>query len=225
MAVILPTYGFLAATLPVWLLLAPRDYLSTYIKIGVFVMLAVGLLIINPTIKMPFTTHFISCGGPVLPGPVWPYVFITIACGAISGFHALIGTGTTPKLVEKETHIRTIGYGAMLAEAFVAVMALLAAVMFHPADYFAINTSPDVFAKLGMSVVDLPVLSKLVGLDITGRPGGIISLAVGMSNVFSSVAEGLRHIMKYWFQFVIVFEALFILTVIDAGTRVARYIL
>jgi len=224
-SVLLPIYGFCAAAIPVWLLLAPRDYLSTFMKIGVVAALAVGLFFVNPIIKMPFTTVFAAGGGPIIPGPWWPYVFITIACGAISGFHALIGTGTTPKMIEHETEIKAIGFGAMLTEAFVALMALLAAVTLVPQDYFAINTSAAAFAKLNMNVVDLPVLNQLVGLDVAHRPGGAISLAVGMAHVFASISEGLRHTMKYWFQFIIMFEALFILTTIDAGTRVARYIL
>ncbi|OPY09441.1 MAG: Carbon starvation protein A [Syntrophus sp. PtaB.Bin001] len=225
MSVLLPIYGFCAAAVPVWLLLAPRDYLSTFMKIGVVAALAVGLLFVNPTIKMPVLTGFIHGGGPIIPGPWWPYVFITIACGAISGFHALIGSGTTPKMIERETEIPLISYGAMLTEAFVAMMALFAAVTLIPGDYFAINTSAAVFKKLNMQVVDLPTLSKLVGLDVAHRPGGAISLAVGMAHIFSNIGEGLRHTMKYWFQFIIMFEALFILTTIDAGTRVARYIL
>jgi len=224
-SILLPIYGFCAAAVPVWLLLAPRDYLSTFMKIGVIVALAIGLLFVNPTIKMPFTTVFMSGGGPIIPGPWWPYVFITIACGAISGFHALIGSGTTPKMIEHETEIPLISYGAMLTEAFVAVMSLLAAVTLIPGDYFAINTSADAFQKLNMKIVELPVLNQLVGLDVSHRPGGAISLAVGMSHIFASISEELRHTMKYWFQFIIMFEALFILTTIDAGTRVARYIL
>jgi len=225
MSILLPLYGFCAAAIPVWLLLAPRDYLSTFMKIGVVAALAIGLFFVNPTIKMPFTTSFMSGGGPIIPGPWWPYVFITIACGAISGFHALIGSGTTPKMVEHETEIPMISYGAMLTEAFVAVMSLLAAVTLIPGDYFAINTSAEAFQKLNMQIVDLPVLNQLVGLDVAHRPGGAISLAVGMSHIFANISEGLRHTMKYWFQFIIMFEALFILTTIDAGTRVARYIL
>jgi carbon starvation protein len=225
LSVMLPLYGFCAAALPVWLLLAPRDYLSTYMKIGVVVALAIGLFFVNPEVKMPFTSQFLNGGGPIIPGPWWPYVFITIACGAISGFHALIGSGTTPKMIEKESQVPMVGYGAMLTEAFVGIMALLAAVTLVPNDYFAINTSAAVFAKLNMPVVDLPELNKLVGLDVSGRPGGAISLAVGMAHVFANIGEGLRHTMKYWFQFIIMFEALFILTTIDAGTRVARYLL
>lgn len=222
----LPVYGFCAAALPVWLLLTPRDYLSTFMKIGVVGALAVGLVIVNPTLKMSFITPFIHGGGPIIAGPWWPYVFITIACGAISGFHALIGSGTTPKLIENESQIPCIGFGAMLTEAFVSLMALLAAAALVPADYFAINSSAAAFQKLGMTVVDLPMLNQLVGLDVTHRPGGSISLAVGMVYIFAGVVgDGLRHTMPYWFQFIIMFEALFILTTIDAGTRVARYIL
>ncbi|WP_243369632.1 carbon starvation protein A [Geotalea sp. SG265] len=225
LSIILPLYGFCAAALPVWLLLAPRDYLSTYMKIAVIAGLALGLFIVNPTVQMPFATQFVNGSGPIIPGPVWPYVFITIACGAISGFHALIGSGTTPKMLEKETQIRMVGYGAMLTEAFIGLMALLAAVTLVPNDYFAINTSAEAFAKLNMQVKDLPELCRLVGLDVTHRPGGAISLAVGTAYIFSHMGEGLQHTMKYWFQFIIMFEALFILTTIDAGTRVARYIL
>lgn len=225
LSILLPIYGFCAAALPVWLLLAPRDYLSTFMKIAVIGGLALGLFLVNPTVQMPFVTRFIEGGGPIIPGPVWPYVFITIACGAISGFHALIGSGTTPKMLEKESQIRFVGFGSMLTEAFVGLMALLAAVTLVPSDYFAINTSAAVFAKLNMPVQNLPELSRLVGLDVAHRPGGAISLAVGMAYVFSHIGEGLQHTMKYWFQFIIMFEALFILTTIDAGTRVARYIL
>ncbi len=225
LSIILPLYGFCAAALPVWLLLAPRDYLSTYMKIAVIGGLALGLFYVNPTVQMPFLTSFISGGGPIIPGPVWPYVFITIACGAISGFHALIGSGTTPKMLERESQIRFVGYGAMLTEAFVGLMALLAAVTLVPNDYFAINTSAEAFAKLNMPVQNLPELCRLVGLDVAHRPGGAISLAVGTAYIFSNIGEGLQHTMKYWFQFIIMFEALFILTTIDAGTRVARYIL
>jgi carbon starvation protein len=221
----LPVYGFCAAALPVWLLLAPRDYLSTYMKIGVIGALAVGLFVVHPTVKMDFVTGFANGGGPIINGPWWPYVFITIACGAISGFHALIASGTTPKIIERETHIPFVGYGAMLTEAFVSLMALIAAVTLVPSDYFAINSSAEVYAKLGMQPVDLPELSRLVGLDVSGRPGGAISLGVGMAHIFANIGAGLRHTMKYWFQFIIMFEALFILTTIDAGTRVGRYIL
>jgi len=224
LAIALPVYGFCAAVLPVWLLLVPRDYLSSYIKIGTIGALALGILIVQPTVHMPFTTTFIHGGGPVLPGPVWPYVFITIACGAISGFHALISSGTTPKMIEIESQVRPIAYGGMLTEGFVATMALISALVLIPGDYFAINTGAAVFAKLNIPTVDIKHLSELVGIDVTGRPGGAVSLAVGMTSIFSSI-PGIGHLMNYWYQFIIIFEALFILTTIDAGTRVARYIL
>jgi len=225
LSILIPGYAFFAAALPVWLLLTPRGYLSTYMKIGVIVVLAISLFFVAPTIQMPFTTKFISGGGPIIKGPWWPYVFITIACGAISGFHALIGTGTTPKLLKNERDIPLIGYGAMLTEAFVSIMALLAVVTLVPSDYFAINASQEAFGKLNMAVADLPKLSSLVGLDVAHRPGGGISLAVGMANIFSNFSGWLTNTMKYWFQCIVVFEALFILTLIDSGTRVARYIL
>ena len=222
---ILPIYGFCAAILPIWLLLAPRDYLSAFMKIGVISALTIGVFAMHPDIQMPFASPFINGGGPIIAGPWWPYVFITIACGAISGFHALIASGTTPKLIEQESHIPFIGYGAMLTEGFISLMALIAATTLAPADFFAINTSKEKFEALGMSVVNLPELSRLVGLDVSHRPGGAISLAVGMAHIFSHIGHGLQYSMKYWFQFIIMFEALFILTTIDAGTRVARYIL
>jgi carbon starvation protein len=226
LAILLPVYGFTAATLPVWLLLAPRDYLSTYMKIGVIGILTVGLFIVHPTIEMGFVTKFCQGGGPIVAGPWWPYVFITIACGAISGFHALISSGTTPKMLEHESQIPMIGYGAMLTEAFVALAALLAATCLAPGDYFAINSKSDaLFQALGVPVRDLAELSKMVGLDVAHRPDGAVSLAVGMAHIFGGVGEWLRGLMKYFFQFFIMFEALFILTTIDAGTRVARYIL
>lgn len=224
LSIALPIYGFCAAVLPVWLLLAPRDYLSSYMKIGTVIALALGILIVQPSVNMPWTTPFIDGGGPIIPGPVWPYVFITIACGAISGFHSLISSGTTPKMLEKESQARSIAYGGMLVEGFVAVMALISAVVLMPGDYFAINTTPAVFAKLNMPVVELKELSVLVGMEVAGRPGGAVSLAVGMAHIFSSIG-GMSHLMNYWYQFAIMFEALFILTTIDAGTRVARYIL
>jgi len=224
LSIALPLYGFFAAVLPVWLLLAPRDYLSSYMKIGTVLALALGILIVQPIVNMPFTTKFVDGGGPIIPGPVWPYVFITIACGAISGFHSLISSGTTPKMLERESQARAIAYGGMLVEGFVAVMALISAIVLMPGDYFAINTPPKVFAKLGMPMVELNDLSRLVGMDVAGRPGGAVSLAVGMAHIFSSIG-GMKHLMSYWYQFAIMFEALFILTTIDAGTRVARYIL
>ena len=172
---------------------------------------------------MPAVTPFIHGGGPIIPGKVWPFVCITIACGAISGFHALISSGTTPKMVSNEKEIRMIGYGAMLVEGFVAIMALIAATALFPGDYFAINTVPAVFAKLNMPVVNIDALSKMVQENIIGRPGGAVSLAVGMAQIFSGL-PGMKALMGYWYHFAIMFEALFILTTIDAGTRVARYI-
>lgn len=224
LSIALPTYGFFAAVLPVWLLLAPRDYLSSYMKIGTIAALALGIMIVQPNINIPFTTEFISGGGPIIAGPVWPYVFITIACGAISGFHSLISSGTTPKMLEMESQARPIAYGGMLMEGFIATMALVSAVVLIPGDYFAINTAPAVFAKLNIPTVNIQHLSELVGMDVAGRPGGAVSLAVGMASIFSSI-NGMDRLMSYWYQFIIMFEALFILTTIDAGTRVARYIL
>lgn len=224
LAIILAVYGFTAAALPVWLLLAPRDYLSTYMKIGVILALAVGIIIVNPVLQMPALTKFVNGGGPIIPGKVWPYMFITIACGALSGFHALISTGTTPKMITNERDIRAIGYGGMLVEAFIALVALIAASALFPGDYFAINTAPEVFQKLGMQVKEVGILSEMVGENVAGRPGGAVSLAVGMASIFASI-PGLKYLMGYWYHFVIMFEALFILTTIDAGTRVGRYIL
>jgi carbon starvation protein len=223
LAIILPVYGFIASVLPVWMLLCPRDYISSYLKIGTVALLAVGIFFVHPEIKMPAITPFVFGGGPIIPGPVWPFVCITIACGAISGFHSLISSGTTPKMISNERDIRMIGYGAMLIEGFVAIMALIAATSLIPADYFAINTSPAVFKKLGMTVVNLPVLSKMVQESVVGRPGGAVSLAVGMAQIFSGL-PGMKGLMSYWYHFAIMFEALFILTTVDTGTRVARYI-
>lgn len=222
--ILLPLYGFIAAALPVWLLLAPRDYLSTYMKIGTIAALALGIIIVQPQIQMPAITPFISGGGPVVPGPVWPFVCITVACGAISGFHSVIATGTTPKMITNETEILPIGFGAMLAESFIGLMALIAATSLVPADYFAINSTPAAFAKLGMVVEELPWLSQMVGEDVAGRPGGAVSLAVGMAHIFAKI-PGLENFMSFLYHFAIMFEALFILTIIDAGTRVGRYLL
>jgi carbon starvation protein len=224
LSIALPLYGFCAAVLPVWLLLAPRDYLSSYMKIGTVIALALGILIVQPLVNMPMTTRFMDGGGPIIPGPWWPYVFITIACGAISGFHCLISSGTTPKMIELESQARLIAYGGMLTEGFVAVMALISAVVLMPGDYFAINSPAAVFAKLGIPTVEINELSRLVQMDVAHRPGGAVSLAVGMAHIFSTIG-GMKHLMSYWYQFAIMFEALFILTTIDAGTRVARYIL
>jgi carbon starvation protein len=224
LTIILGTYGFLAAALPVWLLLLPRDYLSTYMKVGVIFMLAIGIIIVRPMIQMPAFTQFVNGGGPIIPGKVFPFLFITIACGALSGFHSLVSSGTTPKLIKSERDILPIGFGAMLLEGFVALMALIAATVLPTADYFAINSAPAVFAKLNMNPAELPMLSKLVGEELAGRPGGSVSLAVGMSYVFYKI-PGMSYLMSYWYHFCIMFEALFILTTIDAGTRIGRYLL
>jgi len=224
MTIILASYGFFAAVLPVWLLLVPRDYLSTYMKLGVMILLAIGVIIVNPEIRMPAFTQFVNGGGPIIPGKVWPYLFITIACGALSGFHALVSSGTTPKMIKNEKDILPIAYGAMLAEGFIAIMALIAATSLIPADYFAINVSPEVFQKLGMKIVDLPVLSQLVGENVVNRPGGAVTLGVGMTFIFSKIPF-ISHLGSYIYHFVILFEALFILTTIDAGTRIGRYLL
>jgi len=224
LSVILPAYGFIASTLPVWLLLTPRDYLSSYMKIGTIALLILGIFIVNPTIRMPALTPYIHGGGPIIPGKVWPFVCITIACGAISGFHSLISSGTTPKMIDNESQIRFIGYGAMLVEAVVSIMALIAATVMLPGDYFAINLPPDIFAKLGLNITDLKEIERMTGETLAGRPGGAVSLAAGMSLILSSI-KGMKHLMGYWYHFAIMFEALFILTTVDAGTRVARYIL
>jgi carbon starvation protein len=225
LSVMLAAYGFVASVLPVWMLLAPRDYLSSFMKIGVILLLAVGVLSIAPDLNMPPLTRFVHGGGPIIPGTLFPFVFITIACGAISGFHSLISSGTTSKMIEKEKYARPIGYGAMLMEGFVAIMALIAAGVLIPGDYFAINTKLPFseLASLGFPVHNISELSATIGVDLAGRPGGAVSLAVGMASIFSSIPF-LKHLMAYWYQFALMFEALFILTTIDAGTRVARYV-
>jgi len=223
LSVILPIYGFIASILPVWLLLCPRDYLSSYMKIGTILLLILGIFAVNPVIHMPAVTKFVHGGGPIIPGKVWPFVCITIACGAISGFHSLVSSGTTPKMINSESDIRFIGYGAMLVEAVVSIMALIAATVMLPGDYFAINLSPQVFDKLGMNTVNLAEIERMTGETLAGRPGGAVSLAAGMSLILSSI-KGMKNLMGYWYHFAIMFEALFILTTVDTGTRVARYI-
>jgi carbon starvation protein len=220
----LALYGFAGSVLPVWMLLTPRGYLSTFMKIGTIAFLAIGVVIVNPTLQAPAFSSFVGGGGPIIPGPMFPFVFITIACGAISGFHSLIASGTTPKMVDKESDIRPIGYGAMLCEGFVGVMALIAAASLHPGDYFAINTSTTVFHNLGFVTVNLDSLSQAVGENVVARPGGAVSLAIGMAQIFTGL-PGMRGLMAYWYHFAIMFEALFILTTIDAGTRVGRFLL
>jgi carbon starvation protein len=224
LAVIIPAYGFVASVLPVWFLLVPRDYLSTYLKIGTIAALALGIVFVHPELQMQAITDFFYGGGPVIPGAAFPFLFITIACGALSGFHAIIGSGTTPKMIANEKDILFVGYGAMLTEGFVAIMALIAACVLVPADYFAINAAPAAFAKLGIATVDLPRLAAEVGEQIQGRPGGAVSLAVGMAYIFDAVPF-FKGMMAYWYHFAIMFEAVFILTAVDAGTRVGRYLL
>ncbi len=232
-------YGFVASVLPVWLLLAPRDYLSTFMKIGTIALLAVGIAITLPAIQMPRATEFAFNGqGPVFAGPLFPFVFITIACGALSGFHSLVASGTTPKLIQKESQVRLIGYGAMLMESFVAVMAIIAATTLDPGIYFAMNAPAAVLGDtvqsasqavngFGFSVSpgDLQQTANNVGEDsIVGRTGGAPTLAVGISAIFSSVIGG-TALQAFWYHFAIMFEALFILTTVDAGTRVGRFMI
>lgn len=216
-------YGLAASILPVWMLLCPRDYLSSFMKLGTIAFLIIGVFVVHPDLKMPAFSQFVDGGGPIIPGKLFPFVFITIACGAISGFHALVGSGTTPKMISLESHIRPIGYGAMLMEGVVGVVSLIAASSLFPGDYFAINVDPDKFSQLGMSVVNLPELEREVGEVVTGRPGGAVSLAVGMAQIFTAI-PGMKGLMSYWYHFAIMFEALFILTTIDTGTRVARFL-
>ncbi|MFJ7755735.1 carbon starvation protein CstA [Peribacillus muralis] len=224
LALILPIYAFFAAALPVWLLLAPRDYLSTFMKIGVFAALIIGVFVVNPDIQFPAFTEFVNGGGPIVAGPVWPFISITIACGAISGFHAFVGSGTTPKMLNRWSDIKSVGFGAMLVECVVAIMALIAAVSLQPGDYFAINSSPEVFQTLGMEKVHLDELSEEIGMNLEGRTGGAVTLAVGMTYIFTEIPF-FEKLASFFFQFVIMFEAVFILTAIDSGTRVARYLI
>jgi len=231
LTIIIATYGFLASVLPVWLLLSPRDYLSSIMKISVIGLLAIGLIIVAPEIKMPAFTEFGRGGGPIIPGKLFPYLFITIACGAVSGFHSLVSSGTTPKMVMKESHIKTIAVGSMLTEGAVSIMALIAATSLLPLDYFQINVPVEkiqaILPKLhamGFTESNLDQLSASVGEKIAGRTGGAVSLGVGMAYIFSSI-PGMKHLMSYWYHFAIMFEALFILTTIDAGTRIGRFLL
>jgi carbon starvation protein len=231
-------YGFIAAVLPVWLLLAPRDYLSTFLKIGTIIALAIGIIVVAPELKMPAFTQFADGGGPVWSGNLFPFLFITIACGAVSGFHALISSGTTPKLIENESHARFIGYGAMLAESFVAIMALVAAAVIEPGVYFAMNspaaiigTTPEAVAATVSTwgfVITPDVLvqtAKDVGEHtILSRAGGAPTLAVGIAQILHQVIGG-EGMMAFWYHFAILFEALFILTAVDAGTRAGRFML
>ena len=230
--ILVAVYGFVASVLPVWLLLTPRDYLSSYMKLGSIALLALGIFAVMPVFKMPAITPFVDGGGPIIPGKVFPFVFITIACGAISGFHSLVSSGTTPKMIDKETHARPIGYGAMLCESIVGVMALIAASSMFPHDYFQINVPVQAFAKIdaslrsmGFDQSNLEALTRAVGEErLAGRTGGAVSLAVGMAQIFSAI-PGMNGLISYWYHFAIMFEALFILTTVDAGTRVARFMM
>jgi carbon starvation protein len=235
--VALPVYGFIAAVLPVWMLLCPRDYLSTYMKLGVVGLLAIGIVVVHPTMQMPMFTAYIHGHGPIFPGPVWPYVSIIIMCGAISGFHALISSGTTPKMISSEREIVGISYGAMVMEGFVAMLALIAACSLHPADYYHINIDPKTYHAAAYNAAtlvgqfgpafqahDLGTLSRMVGENVGGRAGGGVTLAVGMAAIFSKLPF-MSGLMALWYHFAIVFEAMFILTTIDAGTRVSRFII
>ncbi|MDM0031338.1 carbon starvation CstA family protein [Variovorax sp. J22P271] len=231
-------YGFIAASLPVWLLLAPRDYLSTFLKIGTIIALAIGIVFVAPTLQMPAVTQFAQGNGPVWSGNLFPFLFITIACGAVSGFHALISSGTTPKMLDNELNARFIGYGGMLAESFVAVMALVAAACIDPGVYFAMNSpaalvgsTPEAVAQTisgwGFAVTPDMLLqtAKNVGeTTILGRAGGAPTLAVGMAHILHQVIGG-QAMMAFWYHFAILFEALFILTAVDAGTRAGRFML
>ncbi|HET7457623.1 MAG TPA: carbon starvation CstA family protein [Gemmatimonadaceae bacterium] len=238
LAWLLMGYGFAASVLPVWLLLAPRDYLSAFVKIGVVVALAVGIVVVLPPLEMPALTRFTDGTGPVFAGKVFPFAFITIACGAISGFHALIASGTTPKLLARETDARLVGYGAMLVESLVAIMALIAACVLTPGVYFAINAPVAALGATAESAAravqawgftvtpaDLTALARQVGEpSLLSRTGGAPSLAVGMAHIFSRALGG-GGAMALWYHFAIMFEALFILTTLDAGTRVGRFML
>jgi len=237
--ILMAGYGFIASVLPVWMLLCPRDYLSSYLKIGTIAFLIIGVILVHPNLNMPAFTPFTAGGGPVIPGKVYPFVFITIACGAISGFHALISSGTTPKMIAKETDARMIGYGSMLMEGVVGVVALIAASSLFPGDYFAINTQQKTDAQkaayvrmvdehsgqdFNLQPREIDSLEQQSGeKNLRGRTGGAVTLALGIAKIFDGI-PGLRGLMKYWYHFAIMFEALFILTTIDTGTRVARFL-
>ena len=238
LAVAVIIYGFFASALPVWLLLAPRDYLSTFVKLGVVFMLAVGIVLVRPQLELPAFTRFTDGTGPIFAGKIFPFCFITIACGAISGFHSLISSGTTPKMIAKEWHAWPVGYGSMLLESFVAIMAMIAACALQPGVYFAVNSPAGVVGStpeaavatittwgFPVTVEDMTTLAADVGeQDLFHRTGGAPSLALGMAHIFARTGGG-RAILGFWYHFAIMFEALFILTIIDAGTRVGRFML
>jgi carbon starvation protein len=238
LALLLIAYGFVASVTPVWLVLAPRDYLSTFLKIGAIAALAIGIILTAPELRMPAVTRFVDGTGPVFAGGLFPFLFITIACGAVSGFHALISSGTTPKMIESEAHIRFIGYGGMLMESFVAMMAMIAAASIDPGVYFAMNSPAAVIGRdatqaaqvisgwgFAVSADTITGMAKDIGeTSILSRAGGAPTLAVGMAEIFSTVF-GSRAMMGFWYHFAILFEALFILTAVDAGTRVARFMI
>ena len=238
LAILIIVYGFAASALPVWLLLAPRDYLSTFVKLGTIGLLAAGIVAVRPTLHMPAFTKFIDGSGPVFGGSVFPFAFITIACGAMSGFHSLISSGTTPKLIRREPETRMVGYGAMMAESMVAVMAMIAACVIQPGTYFAINSpagvvgqAPDTAAAtisgwgFPVTTAGMHALAQAVGEQtLFNRTGGAPAFAVGMAHIFSSSLGG-QAVMAIWYHFAIMFEALFILTVLDAGTRVGRFMI
>ncbi len=236
LAILIIVYGFAASAVPVWLLLAPRDYLSTFVKLGTIALLALGIVAMRPTLHMPALTRFVDGSGPVFAGKIFPFAFITIACGAISGFHALISSGTTPKLVSRETETRIVGYGAMMAESMVAIMATIAACVLQPGTYFAINSpagivgqAPETAAAtisnwgFPVTAAEMHSLAQAVGEQtLYNRTGGAPAFAVGMAHIFSHSLGG-QAVMALWYHFAIMFEALFILTVLDAGTRVGRF--
>ena len=238
LALMIIAYGFLASVLPVWLLLAPRDYLSTFVKLGVVVMLAIGILFVRPELQMPAFSRFVDGTGPVFAGKIFPFCFITIACGAISGFHSLISSGTTPKMIAHESHATPVGYGSMLLESFVAIMAMIAACVLDPGVYFAVNSpagvvgaTADAAAKtisgwgFAVDAAQMQTLAADVGEStLFYRTGGAPSLALGMAHIFAKTGGG-KAILAFWYHFAIMFEALFILTIIDAGTRVGRFML
>ena len=236
LAVAIIIYGFAASALPVWLLLAPRDYLSTFVKLGTIALLALGIVVMHPTLRMPSLTRFIDGTGPVFAGKVFPFAFITIACGAVSGFHSLISSGTTPKLIRRETESRMVGYGAMVCESMVAIMATVAACVLEPGTYFAINSPAGIAGQLPekaaatisnwgfpVTAASMHALAQSVGEQtLFNRTGGAPAFAVGMAHIFSSSLGG-QAVMALWYHFALMFEALFILTVLDAGTRVGRF--